>query len=206
MNPASLIHMATAYSMATAYIKATAKGHEANSISYFVLEIKRNLCLFGVLFFRPLISRNIWLKGPVCRSQSSERVTKEPQQAAYRIIHKTVHQGQSILQSSILAKWILSGIDPGTNNDLNYHRVLVPSIGTWGSGPHPPPLLPNPCAHLFSSHSPSGRRRAAADIYPAAWRLLGCQIKVQSGVVLALSLPIFFPGLLRLPHGAQQLL
>ena len=53
--------------MATAHIKATVKGHEANSISYFVLEIKRNLCLFCVLFFRPLISRNIWLKGPFCR-------------------------------------------------------------------------------------------------------------------------------------------
>ena len=136
MNPALLIHMATAN------IKATVKGHEANSIWNFVLEIKRNLCLFCVLFFRPLISRNIWLKGPFCRSQSSERVTKEPQQAAYRITHKTIHQGQSILQST-LAYWILSGIDPGTNNDLNYHRVPVPSgdrhLGQWAS---PPPQTP----------------------------------------------------------------
>ena len=63
MNPAFLIHMATAYSMATAYIKATAKGHEANSISYLVLEIKRNLCLFCVWFSDQLISRT-WLKAP----------------------------------------------------------------------------------------------------------------------------------------------
>ena len=130
MNPAFLIHMATAY------IKASAKGHEANSVSFFVLEIKRNLCLFCVLFFRPLISRNIWLKGPFCRSQSSVIA----QQAAYRIIHKTIHQGQSILASSTLAYWILSGIDPGTNNDLNYHRVPVSGdrrLGQWAS-PHPP--------------------------------------------------------------------
>ena len=64
-------------------------------------------------------------------------MTKEPQQAAYRIIHKTIHQGQSILQSSTLAHWILSGIDPGTNNDLNYHTVPVPSgdrhLGQWAS-------------------------------------------------------------------------
>ena len=64
MNPAFLIHMATAYSMATAYIKATAKGHEANSISNLVLEIKRNLCLFCVWFSDQLISRNTWLKAP----------------------------------------------------------------------------------------------------------------------------------------------
>ena len=64
MNPAFLIHMATAYSMATACIKASAKGHEANSISYLVLEIKRNLFLFRVWFTEHLISCNIWLKAP----------------------------------------------------------------------------------------------------------------------------------------------
>ena len=36
--------------MATPNIKATVKGHEANSISYFVLEIKRNLpCTRGTI-------------------------------------------------------------------------------------------------------------------------------------------------------------
>ena len=117
----------------------------------------KEICLFCVLFFRPLISRNIWLKGPFCRSQSSERVTKEPQQAAYRIIHKTIHQGQSILQSSTLAYWILSGIDPGTNNDLNYHRVPVPSrdrhLGQWASPPAPPPPPLPLSASVYASAS-----------------------------------------------------
>ena len=133
MNPAFLIHMATAYSMATAYIKATAKGHEANSISYLVLEIKRNLCLFCVCFSDQLISRNIWLKAPF---------------VYHCIIHDRVKQknlsrplpGLSTRQST--RDWILSGIDPGTNNDLYYHRVPVPfwdrHLGQWAS---PPPLL-----------------------------------------------------------------
>ena len=47
-------------------------------------------------------------------SNTHDCVTKEPLQAAYRIIHNIIHQGQSILQSSTLAYWILSGIDPGT--------------------------------------------------------------------------------------------
>ena len=64
MNPAFLIHMATAYSMATAYIKATAKGHEANSISYLVLEIKRNLCLF----LNPVDLPQHLAQGPFCVS------------------------------------------------------------------------------------------------------------------------------------------
>ena len=37
----------------------------------------------------------------------------------------------------LLAYWTLSEIDPGTNNDLNYHRVPVPSenrhLGQWAS-------------------------------------------------------------------------
>ena len=45
MNPAFLIHMATAYS------KAMAKGHEANSISYLVLEIKRNLSVVCLVYY-----------------------------------------------------------------------------------------------------------------------------------------------------------
>ena len=96
-----------------------------------------------VLFFRPLISRNIWLKGPFCRSQSSViacdkrasagRLQDYPQDNPPGTIHPPIiHTG--ILDS-------LSGIDPGTNNELNYHRVPVPSrdrrLGQWaicGSG------------------------------------------------------------------------
>ena len=51
-------------------------------------------------------------------------------QAAYRIIHKTIHQGQSILQSSIVAYWILSGITSTTT------KVPVPFWDRYpGSGP-----------------------------------------------------------------------
>ena len=97
-----------------------------------------------VLFFRPLIiSRNIWLKGPFCRSQSSV-IACDKRVLAGRLqdYPQDNPPGQSILQSSTLAYWILSGIDPGTNNDLNCHRVPVPSgdrhLGQWAS---PPPLF-----------------------------------------------------------------
>ena len=48
----------------------------------------------------------------------------------------------------LLAYWTLSGIDSGTNNDLNYHRALVPSgdrhLGQWASPP-PPRRHIGPC-------------------------------------------------------------
>ena len=53
-----------------------------------------------------------------------------------RFTVNTSYQGQSILQSSILAYWTLSGIDQGPNQRLYYHRVPV---HFWdrhpGSGP-----------------------------------------------------------------------
>ena len=151
--------MATAYSMATAHSKATAKGHEANSSSYLVLEIKRNLCLFCVWFVTQLISRNHLAQGPfVYHSNTHDCVTKEPLQAAYRIIHKTIHQGQSILQSSIVAYWILSGIDPGTKSTTSATtKVPVPFWDRYpGSAPHPPPPGPREKKTSYS-RSPSVR-------------------------------------------------
>ena len=42
-------------------------------------------------------------QGPLLQNHDHPSVkTKEPLQAAYRIIHRTIHQGQSILQSSII--------------------------------------------------------------------------------------------------------
>ena len=42
-------------------------------------------------------------QGPLLHNHDHPSVrTKEPLQAAYRIIHQTMHQGQSILQSSII--------------------------------------------------------------------------------------------------------
>ena len=72
--------MATAYIVATAYNKATAKGHEANSISYLVLEIKRNLCLFCVWFTEHLISCNILPQNPFSLTlhHTWSREAKEP--------------------------------------------------------------------------------------------------------------------------------
>ena len=76
--------------MATAHIKATVKGHEANSSSYFVMDIKSNLCLFCVLFFRPLISRNIWLKGPECEDKRAIRLQDYPQDNPPGTIHPPI--------------------------------------------------------------------------------------------------------------------
>ena len=176
MNPALLIHMATAH------IKATVKGHEANSISYFVLEIKRNLCLFCVLCFRPLISRNIWLKGPFCRITTIRAWRQKS--------HCRPLAGLSTRQSTrdnpssnhpLLEYWTLSGIDPGTNNDLNYHRVPVPSGDRhlqWASLPppaHPPsPGAPKPKGHGDLHHD----HRQTHDVRHEAHGALGAQHQV----------------------------
>ena len=144
MNPAFLIHMATAYSMATACIKATAKGHEANSISYLVLEIKRNLCLFCVWFSDQLISRNIWLKAPfvyhciihdrVKQKTLAGRLQDYPQDNPPGTIHPP------IIHSGILDS--LRNRSRDQHNDLYYHRVPVPfgdqHLGQWASPPPPP--------------------------------------------------------------------
>ena len=62
--------------------------------------------------------------------------TKEPLQAASRIIHQTIHQGQSILQSSITG--ILDSLrnrsGPTTTSTTTGFQ-FPPGIGTWGSGP-----------------------------------------------------------------------
>ena len=56
----------------------------------------------------------------------------------------TSHQGQSILQSSILAYWTLSGIDPGTKSTTSTTTgYQFPSgIGTPAVGLTPPPPPP----------------------------------------------------------------
>ena len=91
-----------------------------------------------VWFVTQLISRNHLAQGPfVYHGNTHDCVTKEPLQAAYRIIHKAIHQGQSILQSSMVAYWILSGIDPGTKSTTSTTtKVPVPFWDRYpGSGP-----------------------------------------------------------------------
>ena len=131
MNPAFLIHMAAAYSMATAYIKATAKGHEANSISYLVLEIKRNLCLCCVWFSDQLISRNIWLKAPfVYHCIIHDRVKQK--NLSRPLPGLSTRQSTRDNPSSNHPHWHI-GFSPeyrnrsrDQHNDLYYHRVPVP--------------------------------------------------------------------------------
>ena len=77
-------------------------------------------------------------QGPLLHNHDHASVkTKEPLQAAYRIIHKTIHQRQSILQSSITG--ILDSLR-NTNNDLNYDRVPV-LFGDRHLGPPTPAPL-----------------------------------------------------------------
>ena len=52
------------------------------------------------------------------------------------------HQGQSVLQSSILAYWTLSGIDPGTKSSTSTTTEYSSGIGAPAVGLSPPPPPP----------------------------------------------------------------
>ena len=63
----------------------------------------KEICVcFAFCFFQTIDLPQHLAQGPLLQNHDHPSVkTKEPLQAAYRIIHKTIHQGQSILQSSI---------------------------------------------------------------------------------------------------------
>ena len=80
-------------------------------------------------------SADMLAQGPSSHHSTHGTLIKRLADRFTGITVNTSHQGQSILQSSILAYWTLSGIDPGTNN-LYYHRVPVPFWDRHpGSGP-----------------------------------------------------------------------
>ena len=74
--------------MATAHIKATVKGHEANRISYLCWRSKEFVSVLCSVF-QTIDLPQYFAQGPLLQNHDRPSVrTKEPSQAAYRIIHR----------------------------------------------------------------------------------------------------------------------
>ena len=102
----------------------------------------------------------VCFQGPLLHNHDHPSVrTKEPLQAAYRIIHKTIHQGQSILQSSIIG--ILDSL-------RNRFRDQQQRLGQWASPP-PPPVFFGIAAEIqapFAESTPFGYHGGGAAAPP----------------------------------------
>ena len=91
----------TFHHMATAHIKATVKGHEP-IVFHTLCWRSKEICVCLCSVFQTIDLPQHLAQGPLLHNHDHPSVkTTESLQAAYRIIHKTIHQGQSILQPSI---------------------------------------------------------------------------------------------------------
>ena len=165
-------------------LSSMATAHKAKKpIIHFRCERSREICVcFVVLLVTPIDLYTHALR-PFDSFLQSFDTWYSDKRLADRFTGFTVnasHQGQSILQSSILAYWTLSGIDPGTKSTTSTTTgyQFFSGIGISAVGLTPPPQIALPGKPLLLQDSENLDGQPPSP-WIGGWDVRGSQIRFQ---------------------------